>query len=88
MKLIIYQKRQKNQTPTKCLGFLCKTLNNMAPAAPQVLPSLPGCDCFLHKLSRRVLPWGLCTGCSFCLELCKPFSQVLFLLPQVPGVLP
>ena len=49
--------------------------NNMAPAASQDLLSLPGCHRFLHKLSKRVLPLGLCTGCSFCLELCQPFSR-------------
>lgn len=51
MKLIIYQERQKTQTLTECLGFLCKAPNNMAPAASQVLPSLPGCHRFLRRLS-------------------------------------
>ena len=83
MKLIIYPKRQKNQTVTECLGFLCKTPNNMAPAASWVLPCLSGYRRFLCKLSY-FCPGASALAVPSAWSSASPFAQILFLLPQVP----
>ena len=83
MKLITYPKRQKNQTVTECLGFLCKTPSNTAPAASWVLPSLSGCRGFLCKLSESC-PGASALAVPSAWSSASPFAQILFLLPQAP----